>query len=98
MKYLSLSAAAFLGAILICGNAFAVQDQPAMSNGIQLPQDYKKWRLIGVSHRNDNQSLRAIIGLHGLGNQFQSLYHFTVGMPKEDQRLQLGSARPGTSE
>jgi len=72
MKYLSLSAAAILGATLICGTAFSAADQPAKANGIQLPQDYKKWRLIGVSHRNDNDSLRAIIGNHTAFKAFQN--------------------------
>ena len=31
-------------------------------NGIKIPQYYKNWRLIGVSHREDNNSLRAILG------------------------------------
>lgn len=35
---------------------------PAPSNGIDLPKTYKNWRVIGVSHRDDNQSLRAITG------------------------------------
>jgi len=32
------------------------------------------------------------------GNQFQSLYHFTVGMPVEDDRLQSWPAYPEVSE
>lgn len=35
--------------------------QPA-PNGLTLPPGYKDWKLIGVSHRTDNNSLRAIIG------------------------------------
>ena len=35
---------------------------PPAPNGIELPQHYKNWRLIGVSHRTDNNSLRAILG------------------------------------
>ncbi len=36
---------------------------PAPSpNGIPFPEGYRDWALIGVSHRTDNGSLRAIIG------------------------------------
>lgn len=35
---------------------------PPAPNGITLPGDYKDWRLIGVSHRSDNNTLRAILG------------------------------------
>ncbi len=35
---------------------------PPAANGIELPKHYKNWRLIGVSHREDNNSLRAILG------------------------------------
>jgi Cytochrome P460 len=31
-------------------------------NGITLPQGYQDWRIIAVSHRTDNESLRAILG------------------------------------
>lgn len=32
------------------------------ANGIEVPVGYKNWRTIGVSHRTDNNSLRAIVG------------------------------------
>lgn len=36
---------------------------PALApNGIAMPAYFKEWRVIGVSHRNDKQSLRAILG------------------------------------
>jgi len=35
---------------------------PPPSNGITLPRTYKHWQLIGVSHRDDNASLWAIVG------------------------------------
>jgi Cytochrome P460 len=35
--------------------------QPA-PNGIEMPKYYKNWQLIGVSHRTDKNSLRAILG------------------------------------
>ncbi len=31
-------------------------------NGIEIPKGYKYWQLIGVSHRTDKDSLRAILG------------------------------------
>ncbi len=35
---------------------------PAAANGIEVPVGYKNWRVIAVSHRTDNNSLRAIVG------------------------------------
>lgn len=37
----------------------AVQPAP---NGIEIPKHYKNWRVIGVSHRTDKNSLRVILG------------------------------------
>ena len=48
-------------AILIPGITQAKTVEPA-PNGLNLPANYKKWQMIGVSHREDNQSLRAILG------------------------------------
>ena len=31
-------------------------------NGIEMPAGYKDWRVIGVSHRTDNNTLRVILG------------------------------------
>jgi len=31
-------------------------------NGISFPQDYKDWRLIAISQREDNKTMRAILG------------------------------------
>ena len=31
-------------------------------NGIELPAGFKDWKVIGVSHRTDNNTLRAILG------------------------------------
>lgn len=31
-------------------------------NGIKIPADYKDWRIISSSHREDNKTLRVIIG------------------------------------
>ena len=35
--------------------------QPA-PNGIELPEDYRDWRVIATSHRSDNNTLRVILG------------------------------------
>lgn len=32
------------------------------ANGIELPAGYREWRVISVSHRTDNNSLRVILG------------------------------------
>ena len=42
--------------------ALAAGDVPPAPNGIALPEGYKDWRVIGTSHRTDNNSLRIIIG------------------------------------
>lgn len=46
---------------LLPGTAQSETVQPA-PNGIEIPKSYKDWRLISVSHREDNNSLRAILG------------------------------------
>lgn len=50
-----------LAAFLCTGMAGAQQVAPA-PNGITLPEGYKNWRLISVSQRTDNNTLRAILG------------------------------------
>jgi Cytochrome P460 len=35
---------------------------PPAPNGITIPQGYKDWRTIAVSHRTDNNTLRTILG------------------------------------
>ncbi|MEN8801382.1 MAG: cytochrome P460 family protein [Thiogranum sp.] len=52
---------------LICltacsGTAFAETEVLAAPNGITLPQGYKNWAVIGSSHREDNKTLRVILG------------------------------------
>lgn len=47
--------------VAISGFAQSGSVKPA-PNGIEIPVGYKNWRLIGVSHREDNNSLRAILG------------------------------------
>ena len=43
-------------------NATAGETPPPVPNGIELPKHYRNWRVLGVSHREDNKSLRAILG------------------------------------
>lgn len=35
---------------------------PASADGIPFPEDYSEWQVVGVSHREDNKTLRAILG------------------------------------
>lgn len=35
---------------------------PAAPNGIEFPSDYPNWRVISMSHRVDNHTVRAILG------------------------------------
>ena len=46
-------------ATLMSASAFAADPAP---NGIVLPPGYKDWRVISVSDRSDNKTLRAILG------------------------------------
>ena len=57
MKVLAL----MIGLILFLPAAMAATVAPA-PNGIEMPQGYRNWRVIGVSHRSDNHTLRAILG------------------------------------
>ena len=53
---------------LFLGNSIAFAGPPkeqaaaAAPNGLTIPKGYKNWKLIGVSHRTDKNSLRAILG------------------------------------
>jgi len=46
-----------MGEILMAGDAV-----PPAPNGIELPSGYKDWRVISSSHREDNKTLRVILG------------------------------------
>jgi len=56
--------------VLICltlifafGGSVNAQSTPSPApNGISFPMDYKDWRVIGSSHRVDNNTLRVILG------------------------------------
>ena len=57
-----LAAAPVLGAMLLAGSLHAAQPGVAAPNGITLPEGYRDWRVIGISHREDNRTLRVILG------------------------------------
>ncbi|MGD2136949.1 MAG: cytochrome P460 family protein [Gammaproteobacteria bacterium] len=59
-----LMALAFgLGSLLVAGLLQSAQSGVAAApNGIELPQGYRDWRVIGTSHREDNHTLRVILG------------------------------------
>ena len=44
------------------GQVFAQKNVAPSPNGIEMPAGYKDWRLIGSSHRTDNNTLRVILG------------------------------------
>jgi hypothetical protein len=51
-----------LGALLGAGAALAAEKPAPAPNGIEMPAYYKNWRVIGVSQRQDKESLRVIVG------------------------------------
>ncbi len=58
------------------GNVFGGDAGPA-PNGLELPGDYRNWRVLSPSHREDNKSLRVILGnniaVRSAGRQDRSL-------------------------
>lgn len=61
-RILQASAAIVLGTVIVSGAYAAKQDVMPAPNGIVLPEGYKDWRVIAVSHRTDNNTMRAIVG------------------------------------
>ncbi len=57
----TLSTALTLLSLLSAPHLQAADVKPS-PNGIELPEGYKDWPVISVSHRVDNNTLRAIIG------------------------------------
>jgi hypothetical protein len=50
-------------AMALAAAAIAVGGEVAPApNGITIPEGYRDWRVIGVSHRTDNNTLRMILG------------------------------------
>jgi hypothetical protein len=60
-RMIRLTAAFALGVAIIATAAWAADPKPA-PNGIELPKGYKDWRVIAVSHRSDNDTMRVIVG------------------------------------
>lgn len=50
---------AFMLVLCLSPAAHGVEPAP---NGITLPEGYRDWRVIGTSHRTDNNTLRVILG------------------------------------
>lgn len=49
-------------AVALLTSAAIAQEVLPSPNGIELPQNYKDWRVMSVSERTDNNTLRIIIG------------------------------------
>jgi hypothetical protein len=61
-KILKITAVLLLGTIIGTSAWAAKPDVAPAPNGITLPEGYKDWRVIAVSHRTDNNTMRAIVG------------------------------------
>ncbi len=57
-----IKSVSFLLAALFTVQASAIDAVAPAPNGIQLPENYKDWRVISSSHREDNKTLRVILG------------------------------------
>lgn len=63
MRKTRFAVAAGAACALVAIGAIGAASRPApTANGIELPADYRDWRVIGVSQRSDNNSMRVIIG------------------------------------
>jgi len=53
-----------MGIALVTGFHLADAKDPVKTspNGIAFPEDYRDWRLISISQREDNKTMRAILG------------------------------------
>jgi len=54
--------AAVAVAVSVAYGGFACAEPDPAPNGITIPAGYKDWRLIGVSQRSDNNTMRAVLG------------------------------------
>jgi hypothetical protein len=62
-KLITLALVTMLGAFMHTNTwAAAKQEVEVAPNGISLPEGYKDWRVIGASHRTDNNTMRVIVG------------------------------------
>ncbi len=53
---------AFICLVISGGLAVAEESVPPAPNGIEFPADYRTWQVIASSHREDNKTLRVILG------------------------------------
>jgi len=62
-KHIALSASAiFMALTLTSPSLFAGNSVQLSPNGIALPEGYKNWKVISISHRVDNKTMRTILG------------------------------------
>ena len=61
MKFKNTSAISIILA-LISPQLMADEHIKPAPNGITLPEGYKDWRVISISHRTDNKTMRTILG------------------------------------
>ena len=60
LLFLAVVAVSVLSVALVtCSSNGEVRPAP---NGIALPEGYEDWRVVGVSHRTDNGTLRVVLG------------------------------------
>jgi len=52
----------FVSLLMVGASAVPADAVPPAPNGIELPQNYRDWRVIASSHRADNNTLRVILG------------------------------------
>jgi len=62
MKYAYMVFAGFAAMLGINGVLMAGDAAAPAPNGIELPSGYRDWRVISSSHREDNNTLRVILG------------------------------------
>ncbi len=58
----ALSPAVLFAGTLVTVSAVADSGVPPAPNGIEFPVGYQDWSVIAVSHREDNKTLRVILG------------------------------------
>lgn len=54
-----------IGLLVLFAMTTAQAGEPTVAaapNGVTIPAYFKEWRVLGISHRNDKNSLRAILG------------------------------------
>lgn len=59
---MKISCTVAISALISAGSVWAAEKPAPVPNGIEMPAYYKNWRVLGVSHREDNKSLRVIVG------------------------------------